>query len=86
MIPPALMHEMAKACQAERERLVSCLSKHDSVNSNWYRRVRSRLSTSKGARLLHSAAREPRSMNFRGRHSRYFYGHEHRVGERAAPP
>jgi hypothetical protein len=86
MIPPALMYEMAKAHQAERERLVSRLSKHDSVNNNWYRRVRSRLRTSRGARLLHFAARESRSMSFRGRHSRYFYGHEHRVGERAAPP
>ena len=86
MIPPALMYEMVKAHQAERERLVSCLSRYDGVNSNWYRRVRSRLRTSSGARLLHSAALEPRSMSFRGRRSRYFYGHEHRLGERAAPP
>ncbi len=86
MIPPPLMYEMAKATQAERQRLVSGLSKHDSVNSNWYRRVRSRLRTSRGARLLHSAAFEARSMSLRGRRSRYLYGHEHRLGERAAPP
>jgi hypothetical protein len=85
MIPPALMYEMAKAHQAERQRSVPCLSKHDSVNSNWYRRVRSWFRTSRGARLR-SAAFEPHSMSFRGRHSRYLYGHEHRVGERAAPP
>jgi hypothetical protein len=86
MIPPPLMYEMAKAHQAERERLVSCLSKHDSVNSNWHRRVRSWFGTSRGARLLHSAALAPHSMSFRRWHSRYFYGHEHQVGERAAPP
>jgi hypothetical protein len=85
MIPPSLMYEMAKTHQAERERSVSCLSNHDRVNSNWYRRVRSWLRTSKGARLR-SAALEPRSMSFRERHSRYFYGHEHRLGERTAPP
>jgi hypothetical protein len=85
MIPPSLMYEMAKANQAERQRLVSCLSKHASVNSSWYRRVRSWFRTSSGARLR-SAALEPCSMSFRGRHSRYFYGHEHRVGERAASP
>jgi hypothetical protein len=85
MIPPSLMYEHAKAYQAELERSVSCLSKHDSVNSNWYRRVRLWLRTSSGARLR-SAAPEPRSMSFRGRRSRYLYGHEHRVGERAAPP
>jgi hypothetical protein len=85
MIPPSLMYEMAKAHEAERERSVSCLSKHDRVNSNWYRRVRSWLRPSRGARLR-SAAREPRSMSFPERHSRYFYGHEHRLGERAAPP
>jgi hypothetical protein len=85
MIPPALMYEMAKARQVELERSVSCLSKHDSVNSNWYRRVRSWFRTSRGARLR-SAALEPRSMSFGARQSRYFYGHGHRVGERAAPP
>jgi hypothetical protein len=85
MIPPSLMYEIAKARQVELERLVSCLSKHDSLNSSWYRRVRSWFRTSRGAQLR-SVALEPRSMSFRGRHSRYFYGHEHRVGERAAPP
>jgi hypothetical protein len=76
MIPPALIYEMAKAHQAERQRSVSWLSKHDRVNSNWYRRVRSWLRTGTGARLR-SAALEPPSMSLRGRHSRYFYGHEH---------
>ena len=32
MIPPSLMYEMAKAYQAEWERSVCCLSRHDSVN------------------------------------------------------
>jgi hypothetical protein len=85
MIPPSLMYEMAKARQAELERLVSCLSKHHSVSS-WYRRVRSWLRTGRSARLLRSAALEPHSMSLRWRHSRYFCGNEHRVGERAAPP
>jgi hypothetical protein len=91
MVPPQLMYEMAKAHQAERERqaeherLVSGLNKHDSANNNWYRRVRSWLRTNRAARLR-SDALELLSMSFLGRHSRYFYGHEHQVGERAAPP